>query len=103
MKGNLPGLFGDVGVPPGDTLTMDLDGADDAADAGLGDEPGDGTFVSNGAPLRQPVYFHSIETVTATAPYHLLLDMAVAGFAGGPQPDDILLQRNAVGRASWRS
>ncbi|MCO6458613.1 MAG: choice-of-anchor D domain-containing protein, partial [Pirellulaceae bacterium] len=88
VDGNPP-VFGDPGVPPGDTLNLDLSALVNPAVLTLGPTPGSGVFSFIPPDLQQSVSFTSIETVNSGGtPFHLVLDMRLAGFQNGM--DDLI-------------
>ena len=97
--GGNPPVFGDAGVPPGDTLNLDLANiAVGNAVLTLGMNPGDGSFQFLSPETEMPVTYTSIETVTELSggPYHLVVDMRLAGFENGVG-DQIDAQLDASG------
>src|SRR5690606_30532994 len=95
IYGDAP-AFGDlVGVPPGDTLTLDMTNIAAPPTLQLGSEPGEGTYFFNTPDTERQVYFQSIETVNATDVFHLLLNMQASGFQNGVA-DTTRLQLNGT-------
>ncbi|MCO6459575.1 MAG: VCBS repeat-containing protein, partial [Pirellulaceae bacterium] len=97
VDGNPP-VFGDPGVPPGDTLNLDLTALVNPAVLTLGPTPGSGNFSFIPPDLQQSVSFTSIETVNSGGtPFHLVLDMRLAGFEGGDPTDLIEAELDGTG------
>jgi fibronectin-binding autotransporter adhesin len=77
--------FGDPGVPPGDTLDLNLSGvAPGNTTLTLGSPLGSGIYSFVAPETELPVSFTSIEQNPASAgAYHLVLDMRLSGFQNG--------------------
>ncbi|MFP6611077.1 MAG: hypothetical protein VB835_02115, partial [Pirellulales bacterium] len=95
VDGNPP-VFGNPGVPPGDTLNLDLSSLVSLPDLTLGPTPGSGTFTVNVPDTHEDVVFDSIEFVNTNGQYHLVLDMKKAAFENG-SGDTIDAQLTATG------
>lgn len=85
-----PPVFGDAGVPPGDTLLPNFTSLSSPPPTLLiGPAAGSGQY-SFAPGVERPIGYVSIETVDSTDPFHLALDLDVTG--GGA---DVLMQLDA--------